>query len=140
MAAEADKGSTVSVALGPSAEEALEWLGWRLDDLAGSRTGRVECIYRDARQPRGVWLGVRMGRFGHRSALPLAHVAAVDGHVWAPYERDLIRAAPRLAPGRPLTLEDELDLLQAFGLALDQGRGAELASRSPGTETAIPVP
>ena len=123
----------------PTAGEAAGWAGWRLDDLRGSKTGSVETVYRDPDSGEGVWLGVRMGRFGHRSVLPLAHCVGLAGRVWAPYDRDEIRAAPRVDPGKPLSREQELDLLRSFGLPTDSGRGDAVARRRPGSETARPA-
>lgn len=123
----------------PTADEAAGWDGWRLDDLSGGKTGTVESVYRDIETGDGVWLGVRMGRFGHRSVLPLAHCVGLAGRVWAPYNRDDIRAAPRIDPGRALTREDELFLLEAFSLPTDSGRGAEVSARTANTDTARPA-
>lgn len=114
------------------------WAGWRLDDVDGAKTGSVESVYRDAKTGDPVWLGVRMGRFGHRSVLPLAHCVGLAGRVWAPYERDEIRAAPRVDPGRPLRRADEIELLRSFGLPTETGRAAEIADRPTDAETAEP--
>jgi hypothetical protein len=123
----------------PTAEEAATWEGWRLDDLRGGKTGTVEGVYCDAETGEGVWLGVRMGRFGHRSVLPLGHCVGLAGRVWAPYDRDDIRAAPRVDPGQSLTREDEIYLLEAFGLPTDSGRGAEVSGRPANSETSKPA-
>lgn len=121
------------------AEAPEAWVGWRLDDLGGSRTGSVECVYRDPSTGEPVWLGVRMGRFGHRSALPLSQCVGAAGRVWVPYERDEVRSAPRIDPGRPLRRDDELELLRAFGLAEDSERAKAIAGRPVGAETATPA-
>ena len=49
------------------------------------------------------WLLVKEGRFGGRSTLvPFSDPTAGAGHVWVPYERDVVREAPQIEPGVPL--------------------------------------
>src|SRR6476619_7432654 len=57
-------------------EEGLGWVGWKLDGYSGSSVGRVEGVLADAEGGQPAWLVVRMGRFGHFSAVPFALAAA----------------------------------------------------------------
>lgn len=123
----------------PSVEEALGWVGSRLDEVGGGSVGRVEGVYVDAEDGEPRWLLVRMGRFGHHSALPFEHAVAGVGHVWVPYDRDAIRCAPRLEPGAPLNREQELELCRHFAIREGTGRAGALATRDPGSPTARPV-
>lgn len=120
----------------PSLEEALGWAGSRLDEVRGGSVGRVEGVYVDAVNGQPHWLLVRMGRFGHHSALPLVHAVGGIRHVWVPYGRDEIRAAPRIDPEKPLTCERELALCRYFGIDDRGGRAGALATRPAQSTTA----
>jgi hypothetical protein len=119
----------------PRIEQALGWVGAKLDELSGAAVGRVEGVYVDAGDGSPQWLLVRMGRFGHYSLLPLAHAAGGSGHVWVPYDRQAIRTAPRVEAGEPLARELELELCAYFGLPAEGGRAAALAGREPEAAT-----
>src|SRR5215213_2823774 len=123
----------------PDTVEALAWAGAKLDEMNGSAIGRVEGVLVDAMSGDPKWLLVRMGRFGHHTALPYSHAVAGIGRVWAPYPRDTIRGAPRIDAGQPLSRERELDLCAYYGIAEDAGRGAEIAERPDGAVTAEPA-
>ena len=123
----------------PGLEEAIGWAGSKLDEIGGSSVGRVEGILVDADSEDPKWLLVRMGRFGHHSALPFSHAVGVIGRVWAPYDRDTVRQAPRIDAGQPLTRERELELCAFYGIDEDSGRGAEIAGRPEGAVTAKPA-
>src|SRR5688572_11744862 len=136
---EPETGSSASDAELPSLEEALGWSGSKLDELGGSAVGRVEGILVDAESEDPKWLLVRMGRFGHHSALPFSHAVGGIGRVWAPYDRDRVRQAPRIDAGQPLTRERELELCAFYGIGEGTGRGAEIAGREEGSVTAKPA-
>jgi len=124
----------------PDTSEALGWAGAKLDELSGGAVGRVEGVLVDAADGKPRWLLVRMGRFGHHTALPFAHAVAGIGRVWAPYDRDMVRQAPRIDAGQPLTRERELELCAFYGIGEGSGRGAEIADRPEGEVTAEPAP
>jgi len=124
----------------PGADEALGWAGSKLDEIGGSAVGRVEGILVDAEGGDPKWLLVRMGRFGHHTALPFSHAVGGIGRVWAPYDRDMVRQAPRIDAGQPLPRERELELCAFYGIGEDAGRGAEIAGRPEGAITAQPTP
>ena len=94
-----------------SAEEALGWVGHKLDDLGGTPVGRVEEILVEPESNSPSWLLVKVGRIGgRRTAVPFDYAAAGVGRVWVPYPRDTIRSAPAVSRGKGLepALEDEL--------------------------------
>jgi hypothetical protein len=123
----------------PDTSEALGWAGAKLDELSGGTVGRVEGVLVDAESGDPKWLLVRMGRFGHHTALPFSHAVAGVGRVWAPYARDMVRQAPRIDAGNSLTRERELELCAFYGMGETTGRGAEIAGRPEGTVTAEPA-
>jgi hypothetical protein len=72
-----------------------------------------------------------MGRFSDAHALlPIRDVVAGHGHIWIPYEKDLIRRAPQVPPGMPLSQETERALCVHYGVM--SSRGAEI-SEAPGS-------
>ncbi len=88
----------------PSLNEALGWIGSRVDDIYGASVGRLEDVWIDPGTGVPRWLLVKEGRFGGRTTLiPFEDATAGAGHVWVPYERDIVREAPEIEPGAPLT-------------------------------------
>jgi hypothetical protein len=108
------------------AAEALGWVGYRIDDVYGARVGVVEDIYVDHESGVPCWMLARMGRFSESYGLvPVTDAVAVPGHVWVPYEKDLIRRAPQVARGIPLVQALEASLCTHYGVM--SSRGAEIA-------------
>jgi hypothetical protein len=116
---------------GPRAEldQVRAWVGHRLDGLTGERVGRVEGVLVDDSTGASEWLLARMGRFGHYALVPARDAVEGVGHVWVPYTREQIRAAPHADPNAALTAAGERELLQHYGIAVEAGRAAELAAR-----------
>jgi hypothetical protein len=115
-------------------EDLRSWAGYRLDDLAGGHVGRVEGAYLAESGGGPDWLLARMGRFGHYCLVPAKDAVAVTGHVWVPYSRERIRAAPRIDPGSELTSEGQRELGLHYGVA-----GAAAAGEGePGAVVARP--
>ena len=88
----------------PSLNEALGWIGSRVDDIYGANVGRLEDVWIDPGTGMPRWLLVKEGRFGgHTTLIPFEDATAGAGHVWVPYEREVVREAPEIEPGAPLT-------------------------------------
>lgn len=91
-----------------SLNEALGWIGSRVDDVYGANVGRLEDVWIDPSNGIPRWLLIKEGRFGGRTTLiPFEDATAGAGHVWVPYERDVVRNAPEVEPGAPLTQQVE---------------------------------
>lgn len=119
-------------------DEIRRWTGFKLDDIEGSTSGRVEGAFVDADDGLPRWLVIRVGRLGRRSALPIGLVAAGFKRVWAPFPRELIRSAPAVDPASGLTTAQELELCDHFGLTTGGERRSELAEREPEAASAVP--
>jgi hypothetical protein len=92
------------------------WAGLRLDDLGGTRVGRIEEVLTgEGAEPE--WLLARMGRFGHRTLIPARDAVEGVGTVWVPYTRDQIRHAPKVEPGVAPTDELAAGLHRHYGIA-----------------------
>jgi sporulation protein YlmC with PRC-barrel domain len=122
----------------PDLQEALGWAGYRVDDVYGTRVGTVEDIYVDHDSDIPCWILVKMGRFSDAHALlPVRDAVVGTGHVWIPYEKDLIRRAPQIAVGMPMTQELERALCVHYGVM--SSRGAEIAEIPADSLTAASV-
>ena len=122
----------------PPLKEALGWIGFRVDDLEGSRVGTVQSIYVDAAGEEPVWLVVKVGRFGKLTALPYAECADGAGRIWVAQDRKTIRAAPAIESGEPLHREQELELCEHY-LIRQRGRQAEIEERAAEAITSRPA-
>lgn len=121
----------------PSLNEALGWIGSRVDDIYGASVGRLEDVWIDPGTGVPRWLLVKEGRFGGRTTLiPFEDATAGAGHVWVPYEREVVRDAPEIEPGAPLTQHVEGALRAHYSANAPSAisQGAEAATRPAGTE------
>lgn len=118
--------------------EALSWIGFRVDDVYGARVGVVQDVYVDSETAAPCWLLTKMGRFSEVYALvPVQDAVAGTGHVWVPYEKDLIRRAPQVTGGEPVTQQTEATLCAHYGVM--STRGAVIAGVAPAALTATSV-
>ena len=123
----------------PTAADAREWIGFRLDDVSGSSVGNVKAIFCDAESGDPAWVVAKLGRFGKTVAIPFRDCAAGAGRIWVPFERDELRDAPGVDALNPLTREQELAVAGHYGISERVGRGAEVSGRPEGEVTAEPV-
>lgn len=130
----------------PSLNEALGWIGSKVDDIYGASVGRLEDVWIDPGTGAPKWLLVKEGRFGGRTTLiPFEDATAGAGHVWIPYERDVVREAPAVAPGAPLTQSVEATLRSHYTAnkpttPTQRGRGQTAAPAPPPAPPAPPQP
>ncbi len=127
----------------PSLNDALGWIGSRVDDIYGAAIGRLEDVWIDPGTGAPRWLLVKEGRFGGRSTLvPFGDATAGAGHVWVPYERDVVREAPQIEPGAPLTQQVEATLRNHYAAnaaaAVSQGARSARDPRPPQQQEAPP--
>jgi hypothetical protein len=123
----------------PPLSDALGWIGFRADDMTGSRLGRVEGVYVDAEGGEPVWAIVKLGRFGKVTAVPYGDCADGPERVWVAHGRQAVRGAPAVDPREPLTRELELELYEHYLIRPDRGRHKNLADRKEGSVTAKPA-
>lgn len=119
----------------PDLDETLGWIGFRVNDVYGARVGRVEDIYVDSDRGAPQWIFTKLGRFSDDHALiPISEAVVGGGHVWVPYEKELIRGLTVVGVGSPISMESEMALCEHFGLT---ARGTALAGMAPTAVTAI---
>ena len=73
--------------------EVRSWIGWVVDDVHGSRIGRLEDVLPDDKGLVADWLIVNEFRFGRRRRFSIPAVDAVGsrGRIWVPFQRDVVR-------------------------------------------------
>jgi hypothetical protein len=133
------KGKDRSDASLPSLEDAIAWEGTQIDGLGNKSLGRIAGIHVDAGDGAPRWALIRLGPLAGCTAIPIEHVAEGAGRLWAAYERDWIREAPRFRPNESLTALQELELCAHWGIREGQGRAAEVAERGTDEITAVPA-
>ncbi len=117
--------------------EARSWIEARVDDVYGSRVGKVVDVYFDPDGHEVHWLLVRIGSSeGHLTLVPVHYSIASRAHVWVPLTKDLITRAPALDGIRAVSREDELEFCFHYGGL--RRRGEALRHRPAQTLTAVP--
>jgi hypothetical protein len=130
-----DRGS----ASPPTLKDATGWEGMQIDGLGNKTLGRVAGIHVDAEDGQPRWALIRLGPLAGCTAIPFEHVAEGAGRLWAAYDRDWIREAPRFRPNESLTALQELELCAHWGIREKQGRAAEVAEKDADEITAVPA-
>ena len=123
----------------PDADEVGQWVGYRVDDIAGQSVARVQGFMVDTDSGQPTWLAVKLGRFGKTVPLLVRECAAAAGRIWTPHDREVIREAPAIDAGLPLNRDQEIQVLEYYGIPEGIGRAAEISSRPGETETSRPA-
>ena len=104
----------------PDIETVDTWQGRTLLDRDGDRIGTIDAIYLDDRTGQPEWALVNTGLFGTKSSfVPLAQAFQSDLDVLVPYEKQLVKDAPRVDPDQHLSEVEERQLWQHYGLDYD---------------------
>ena len=123
----------------PTLEETESWVGMRVDGVGGRTIGRLAGIHVDAGDGKPRWAIIRVGPVAGCTAIPFEHVAKGAGRLWAGYERDWVREAPRFKAEEALTADDEIELCAHWGIRQEVGRAAEVADKGADDITSIPA-
>ena len=126
-------------ARGVPMETLLAMEGAQVDDVSGSSAGKLDGVFADAESGEPAWILVKLGLFGKAVPVPAQDCAAAAGHVWIPYSREELRAAPTVDSHRPLTREQELEIFAGYAIPPDFGRAAEVSARPPEAVTSRPA-
>jgi hypothetical protein len=133
------KGEDRGSASLPGLKDAKGWDGMQIDGLGNKSLGRIAGIHVDAEGGDPRWALIRLGPLAGCTAIPFEHVAEGAGRLWAAYDRDWIREAPRFRPNESLTALQELELCAHWGIPEGQGRAAEVAEQDADEITAVPA-
>lgn len=124
----------------PSLEDVKQWMGYRVDEISGHSVAKVDGVFVDQESGEPAWVLVKLGRFGKVVPISIRECATAAGRVWVPHDREVIRNAPAVDPAMPLNREQELQVLNYYGIPETVGRGAEVTGRNVGTVTSQAPP
>jgi uncharacterized protein (TIGR02271 family) len=116
----------------PDIDTVRTWQGRTLVDRDGNRIGTIDAIYLDDQTGQPEWALVNTGLFGTKSSfVPLAQATQTGDDVGVPYDKQLVKDAPRVDPDGHLSEAEERQLWRHYGLDYDRttrrratGRGA----------------
>ena len=134
----AENGKKPGVPPPPSLDEARRWLGLRIDGLESKTLGRIAGLHVDAEDGEPRWVLIRLGPIAGCTAIPFEHVAEGAGRLWAAYDRDMVREAPRFRPNEALTALQELELCSYWGIREGRARAAEVGERNADEISSVP--
>jgi hypothetical protein len=120
-------------------DETIGWKGLPIEGLGNKPLGRVAGIHVDAESGQPRWALIRLGRLGRCTAIPVEHVGPGAERLWAAYDRDWIRKAPRFRASESLSAGQELELCAHWEMHTERGRGAEIAGLDTEDITAVPA-
>jgi uncharacterized protein (TIGR02271 family) len=104
----------------PDIETVHTWEGRTLVDRDGTPVGSINAIYLDDRTGQPEWALVNTGLFGTRSSfVPLAQAGTIDENVQVPYDKRLIKDAPRVDVDQHLSEAEERQLWRHYGFDYD---------------------
>jgi uncharacterized protein (TIGR02271 family) len=129
----------------PDIDTVRTWEARTMVDRDGGRIGPIDAIYLDDRTGEPEWALVNTGLFGTKASfVPLAQATEADGNVRVPYDKQLVKDAPRVDPDGHLSEAEERQLWRHYGLDYDRttrratGRDAvERDTSGPTTDDAM---
>jgi uncharacterized protein (TIGR02271 family) len=105
----------------PDIDTVRTWEARTMVDRDGGRIGPIQAIYLDDRTGEPEWALVNTGLFGTKASfVPLAQATEADGDVRVPYDKQLVKDAPRIDPDRHLSEAEERQLWRHYGLDYDR--------------------
>jgi uncharacterized protein (TIGR02271 family) len=130
----------------PDLDTVRTWQGRTMVDRDGSRIGTIDAIYLDDHTGHPEWALVNTGLFGTKASfVPLAQATQTDQDVRVPYDKQLVKDAPRVDPDGRLSEVEERQLWRHYGLDYDRttrrrGTGRDAVGRDtsgPTTDDAM---
>src|SRR5215212_2640466 len=92
----------------PDTDTVRAWQDRTLVDRDGDRVGRIDAIYLDDQTGEPEWALVTTGLFGTKASfVPLAQATQTDQDVRVPYDKQLVKDAPRIDPDGQLSETEE---------------------------------
>jgi uncharacterized protein (TIGR02271 family) len=105
----------------PDIDTVRTWQGRTMLDRDGNRIGSIDAIYLDDRTGQPEWALVNTGLFGTKSSfVPLAQATQTDQDVRVPYDKQLVKDAPRIDADQHLSEVEEQQLWRHYGLDYDR--------------------
>jgi len=125
----------------PDIDTVRTWEGRTLLDRDGNRIGSIDAIYLDDQTRQPEWALVNTGLFGTKSSfVPLAQATQSGEEVRVPYDKRLVKDAPRVDPDGHLSEAEERQLWRHYGLDYDRTTRRRATGRGPvGRDTSGPT-
>jgi uncharacterized protein (TIGR02271 family) len=129
----------------PDIDTVRAWEGRTLVDRDGTPVGSIDAIYLDDRTGQPEWALVNTGLFGTRASfVPVAQAAERGENVQVPYDKRLIKDAPRVDADQHLSEAEERQLWHHYGLDYDtadrRAAGTDVASSRGRAGRDVPGP
>ena len=104
----------------PDIDTVRSWQGATMVDPDGDKIGTIESIYVDDQTGEPEWALVNTGLFGTKSSfVPLAQASGTGDQVQVPYDKQLVKDAPRVDTDQHLSEAEEQELWRHYGLDYD---------------------
>jgi uncharacterized protein (TIGR02271 family) len=101
----------------PDIDTVRSWQGATLVGSGGDKIGTIDAIYLDDQTGEPEWALVNTGLFGTKSSfVPLAQASASGDQVQVPYDKQLVKDAPRIDTDQHLSEAEEQQLWIHYGL------------------------
>jgi hypothetical protein len=98
-------------------DQILQHRGDDLLDRDGEKIGTIEEIYLDADTSEPAWALVNTGLFGtRRTFVPLRRVSETDAGLTVPFDKAMIKDAPKVEADGQLTRDEESELHRYYGI------------------------
>jgi uncharacterized protein (TIGR02271 family) len=105
----------------PDLDTVRTWEGRTMLDRDGSRIGSIDAIYLDDQTGQPEWALVNTGLFGTKSSfVPLTQATQTGEEVRVPYDKQLVKDAPRIDPDQHLSEAEERQLWRHYGFDYDR--------------------
>ena len=119
----------------PDIDTVRGWQGRTMVDGDGDRIGSIEDIYADDQSGEPEWALVKTGLFGTKSSfVPIAQASQRNEDVQVPYDKQLVKDAPRIEADQHLSEAEEQQLWRHYGLDYGAGQARTAAQPQPDTE------
>jgi uncharacterized protein (TIGR02271 family) len=125
----------------PDIETIRTWEGRAMVDRDGGRIGTIDAIYLDDQTGQPEWALVTTGLFGAKSSfVPLAQATQTGEEVRVPYDKQLVKDAPRVDVDQHLSEAEERQLWRHYGLDYDRATRRRPSGRdAAGRDTSGPA-
>jgi uncharacterized protein (TIGR02271 family) len=125
----------------PDIDTVRTWEGRTMVDRDGNRIGPIDAIYLEDQTGEPEWALVHTGLFGTKSTfVPLAQATQTGEEVRVPYDKQLVKDAPRVDVDQHLAEAEERQVWRHYGLDYDRTTRRRPTGRdAAGRETSGPT-
>jgi len=114
--------------------------GGALIGAGGTKIGSIGQVYLDDQTARPEWVTVKTGMFGAENFVPLAHARLSGTDILVPYDKEIVKDAPKVADSDGhLTQEEEAELYGYYGLDYSESVSDSGLAGSVGQDTSGPT-